>query len=176
MEHHDTAAGWGSLDENLTKSENISANTQEDATQLLDSRKSPSLRNLKSSLRSRLSFGRNQSTKKRSDTSYENTLTIPLLGPEQERRSREDRSKVRVHTGTSEEHYVKSRERGRGSFVVVKIKSPGPEDFLDNPYVRKLEENFRLNHMFGSLTVDVGDGMRNIIRQGQVRESRMSEW
>ena len=99
---------------------------------------------------------------------YRTTLTVPSA---QERHRPVDRpKKLRSRTSAAEERYIKPRERGRGSFVLVKIKEPGPEGFLEEKYVRKLEENFRVNHLFGSLTVEVEEGMRTIVKQGQVRE------
>jgi hypothetical protein len=125
---------------------------------------SPALTRLRNSLRARF---RRQSSKKSSPPHYRTTLAVSEV-PSDHLLGKDGRSKERSKTA-AEERYIKPRERGRGSFVVVKIKPPGPAEFLDKDYVKKMEENFRVNHLFGSLTVDVEEGMRNIIQQGQVR-------
>ena len=128
--------------------------------------RSPSLRRLRESLRARFSFKKGDS-KRQASSPHKNILTVPLLqSPVRTKRSES-------HSSTSfvpEEYHVQPKEGGRGNFVVIKIKEPGPNGFLDESYVKKLEENFRLNHMFGSLAVDVEEGMKNIIKQGQVRK------
>lgn len=157
------------FDERIAKSDNFSE-SQASTTKFLDvTNKSPSLpRKIRTSLRSRFSFDRKRSRSHQTTTA---ALTVPLLHPQREAR-KEERSKVRSRTsGPFEERYVKPRERGRGSFVIVKIKDPGPVGFLGQEYVKKLEENFRLNHLFGSLAVDVEEKMKNMIRQGQVSRS-----
>lgn len=176
-EHQDLYAselGPGNADphsfDRLDKYDNLLVQSQENSTPLEDGSASPVLRRLRNSLKRGF---RRQASKKSSPAHYRTTLAIPEL-PSQDRPGREGRSKVRSRTA-AEERYIKPRERGRGSFVVVKIKEPGPEEFLGGRYVRKIEENFRINHLFGSLTVDVEEGMANIIRQGQVREGGWRE-
>lgn len=147
----------------FTKSDNF-------GSPLDDNDESPaSLRRLRNSLRARLSFSKKQKNSKQSSPAPHSTfLGVPALHPRGEGPGNASSSKLRSKSSTAEERYVKSRERGRGSFVLVKIKEPGPEDFLGGGYMRKLEENFRINHLFGSLTVDVEEGMRGIIRRGQM--------
>lgn len=136
---------------------------------------SPTLWRLRNSLRSRLSLTRRRDptakTSQRVNTSSRNTLTVPLLAPRQwseegvdGERNGEPKTAPRL-----EERFVRQRERGRGSFVVVRIKSPGPEGLLEEDYLKRLEENYRLNHTFGSLSVDLEESMCGLIRQGQVR-------
>lgn len=155
-----------SLNERLAKSENLSVFSPEDPSEQLDRSRSPSLRKL---MLSRFSFKRRQSSRKHADpSSNRNTLMVPFLQTQPADRQ-ESGSKVRSKTSAAlEERFVKPKEKGRGSFVVVRIKSPGPEDFLDRAFLKRLEENFRLNHMFGSLTVDLEESVDSIVRQGQV--------
>ncbi len=54
--------------------------------------------------------------------------------------------------------------------VIVKVKDPGPDGFLGDSYVRKLEENFRANHLFGRTTEDVDEGMVDVVKGAQVYE------
>ena len=157
----------GNSQNRFAKSENF---TVVDSPHPLDSGRSPSLRRLRNSLRARLSFSNRKparARKKSSPAHYRNTLHVPLFQEEGEE-GVEGKPRSRT-SAAAEDRHMRPKERGRGSFVVVSIRDPSPEDFVGEDYVKKLEENLRLNHLFGSLTVEVDEAMRNIIRQGQVR-------
>ena len=155
--------------ERFAKSENLSLFPPEGE---LDKSRSPSLRRLRDGLFSHFTFKRRHSSKKghkKGDLSQRSTLMVPFLAESE--RGEDVRSKVRSKTSGSldfPEHAERGRSETKGSFVMVMLETPGPGGFLDRGFLRKLEENFRLNHMFGSLTVEVEESMENIVRQGQV--------
>ena len=129
--------------------------------------RSSSMKRLRKSLMSHLSFSK---VPKDGFALHRKTeLTEPLLYSHSQLKKEDEKRLQSEIYSASEESYTRPEERGRGSYVVLKVKDPGPVGFLNEVYVKKLEDNFRLNHMFGSLAVDVDEGMRNRICQGQVR-------
>lgn len=121
---------------------------------------SPTLSRLRKNLKSRLSLTR---SKKMAVPSNTNTTATSTCDVRQEGGKWRSRSSAEDYSGVQQ-----SGGGGRGGFVLTRLREPEPEGFLEEGYVKRLEENFRINHLFGSLTVDVEEGMRNIIRQGQM--------
>ncbi len=124
----------------------------DDSSRLLDRGRSPSLRKLRTTLMSHLGFGSRRhssaANKKPVPTPKKSSLTVPAV-------QHSERRKARSKTSGEALEGSFSRQRGRegmGSFVMVMKQDPEPEAgvFLEVEYVKKLEENFRLNHMFGS--------------------------
>ena len=148
--------------------------------------RSPSLRRWTENIRSRLSSGRNRkkNSKKlkdgweelRGSDSSDSSLVTPYQLKKSSSQEEEDETlRSRSAVVSSGHHRVFQPVRGsdrlvKASYVTVKIKDPGPEGFLRDDYVEKLEENFRVNHLFGRLSVDVDEGMVGIVRQAQVCE------
>lgn len=130
----------------------------------------PSLKRWTENIRLRLSSGRMKRKSKRFEPVVAGgTFKLPLL-PHEQGGNGEERGEMRSRAMSVP---GKDRDEGargtmKGSYVVVKIKDPGPLGFLSDNYVKKLEDNFRLNHMFGSLSGDVNEGMVEAVRQAQV--------
>ncbi len=137
--------------------------------------KSPTLRGIRERLRSRLS-SLNRKPQRSESSRGKASLTLPLLKPSPILGRKSVKSEVLVTnestsgttTTTTEERY-RPREGGRGSFVLIQVQDPGPDRFMDQAHLRRLEDNFRLNHLFGNSTIEVKDSMRNITKQGKVR-------
>jgi len=56
----------------------------------------------------------------------------------------------------------------RRDTVTVTIQDPGPEGFLYDRHIQKLEENFCANHLFGRQSDNVDEGMLEVVEQAQV--------
>ena len=98
------------------------------------------------------------------------TLKSPLLTScEQERDMDGRESLMSKDRSASDRDYCEGVSgRMRECCVMVKVKDPGPQGFLQDNYVKKLKENFCSNHLFGSLSVDVDDGMVSAVKHAQV--------
>ena len=159
------------------------------------SRKS-SVKRWTESLRQRFSYGgsRRRSRKNKEvgweelEDSFDPSLTTPYqLNIESHWEEGEDRGNfhsisssgidapsVSARPGNMEEDI--QRASRRRDTVTVTIQDPGPEGFLYDRHVRKLEENFRANHLFGRRSVDLDEGMSEVVKQAQVCTVCIHTW
>ena len=125
----------------------------------------PALKRWTESIRLRLTPGRQQKRARGGDR--QNVKVPPLTSCQPKMKNDEEWERLwgKV-TSPGMDNFEGLRRRVGGSFVVVKIKDPSPLGFLSDKYVKKLEEHFCLNHIFGSVSID--EGIVETVRLAQV--------